>query len=133
MSTLFYLHEDMIEMASESEILELTQDERQQLLKFDRLTDMSVVFLLQLLLRVPEGVKFYEFVIKTAVKKAKRDGGKPQIEAAIFCRLGHLLLLLEQYEKALSAYQKYYQLHECHWKITGITSQSISVLLAFIA
>ncbi|XP_052783608.1 lysine-specific demethylase 6A-like isoform X1 [Mya arenaria] len=110
----------MIEMASESEILELTQDERQQLLKFDSCSfgflkldkpeEASTKCLLE------KGVKFYEFVIKTAVKKAKRDGGKPQIEAAIFCRLGHLLLLLEQYEKALSAYQKYYQLHECHWK-----------------
>lgn len=34
----------------------------------------------------------------------------------IFCKLGHLNLLLEDYSKALSAYQKYLKLKEDHWK-----------------
>jgi len=49
---------------------------------------------------VLQGVQFYECVIKTAVKNAKKEqADKPKIEASVFCRLGHLLLLLEQYEK----------------------------------
>jgi hypothetical protein len=51
-----------------------------------------------------QGVQFYESVIKAAVRKAKKDNSdeKPKVDAAIFCRLGHLLLLLEQYEKGRS-------------------------------
>lgn len=49
-----------------------------------------------------QGVQFYESVIKVAVKKAKEDhSNKPKVEPFIFCRLGHLLLLLEQYEKGI--------------------------------
>ncbi|EAL39547.3 AGAP008505-PA, partial [Anopheles gambiae str. PEST] len=32
------------------------------------------------------------------------------------CKLGHFHLLLEDYEKALSAYQKYYALKADHWR-----------------
>lgn len=108
-------------MASESDCVELSQDEHQQLIKFDSCSfgflkldkpeEASTKCLLE------KGVQFYESVIKAAVKKAKKEKHEtPQVESAIFCRLGHLLLLLEQYEKALSAYQKYYQLEEDYWK-----------------
>ncbi|ELK07551.1 Histone demethylase UTY [Pteropus alecto] len=39
-----------------------------------------------------------------------------KVEADFFCRLGHFNLLLEDYPKALSAYQRYYSLQSDYWK-----------------
>nr|XP_044997123.1 histone demethylase UTY-like isoform X2 [Jaculus jaculus] len=39
-----------------------------------------------------------------------------KVESDFFCQLGHFNLLLEDYSKALSAYQKYYSLHADYWK-----------------
>ncbi|CAL1276391.1 unnamed protein product [Larinioides sclopetarius] len=41
---------------------------------------------------------------------------KEEIHVRIFRKLGHFHLLLEDYAKALSAYQVYLQLNEDHWK-----------------
>uniref|UniRef100_A0A182YSS2 TPR_REGION domain-containing protein n=1 Tax=Anopheles stephensi TaxID=30069 RepID=A0A182YSS2_ANOST len=38
------------------------------------------------------------------------------IDPKTYCKLGHFHLLLEDYEKALSAYQKYYALKPDHWR-----------------
>ncbi|XP_050085894.1 histone demethylase UTY isoform X1 [Anopheles aquasalis] len=38
------------------------------------------------------------------------------IDPKTYCKLGHFHLLLEDYEKALSAYQKYYALKADHWR-----------------
>ncbi|XP_062040716.1 lysine-specific demethylase 6A-like isoform X3 [Lepus europaeus] len=38
------------------------------------------------------------------------------VESDFFCQLGHFNLLLEDYSKALSAYQKYYSLQTDYWK-----------------
>nr|XP_029715194.1 histone demethylase UTY isoform X1 [Aedes albopictus] len=38
------------------------------------------------------------------------------IDPKTYCKLGHFHLLLEDYEKALSAYQKFYSLKSDHWK-----------------
>uniref|UniRef100_A0A182VTR5 TPR_REGION domain-containing protein n=1 Tax=Anopheles minimus TaxID=112268 RepID=A0A182VTR5_9DIPT len=38
------------------------------------------------------------------------------IDPKTYCKLGHFHLLLEDYEKALSAYQKYYSLKPDHWR-----------------
>ncbi|XP_036091578.1 histone demethylase UTY isoform X9 [Rousettus aegyptiacus] len=39
-----------------------------------------------------------------------------KVEADFFCQLGHFNLLLEDYPKALSAYQRYYSLQSDYWK-----------------
>ena len=38
------------------------------------------------------------------------------VDPKIYCKLGHMHLLLEDYSKSLSAYQKYYSLSKEHWK-----------------
>uniref|UniRef100_A0A673X6S7 [histone H3]-trimethyl-L-lysine(27) demethylase n=1 Tax=Salmo trutta TaxID=8032 RepID=A0A673X6S7_SALTR len=43
----------------------------------------------------------------------KADG---KVEPELFCQLGHFNLLLEDYAKALSAYQRYYSLQSDYWK-----------------
>ncbi|XP_070173907.1 lysine-specific demethylase 6A-like isoform X1 [Littorina saxatilis] len=50
------------------------------------------------------------------VEKAKKL--KP-LDPWIYCRLGHLHLLLEQFPKALSAYQKFYMVEKTNWKDTS--------------
>uniref|UniRef100_W5K4M9 [histone H3]-trimethyl-L-lysine(27) demethylase n=1 Tax=Astyanax mexicanus TaxID=7994 RepID=W5K4M9_ASTMX len=39
-----------------------------------------------------------------------------KVEPEVFCQLGHFNLLLEDYPKALSAYQRYYSLQSDNWK-----------------
>nr|XP_029516551.1 lysine-specific demethylase 6A-like [Oncorhynchus nerka] len=39
-----------------------------------------------------------------------------KVEPELFCQLGHFNLLLEEYAKALSAYQRYYSLQSDYWK-----------------
>uniref|UniRef100_A0A3Q3LWT7 [histone H3]-trimethyl-L-lysine(27) demethylase n=1 Tax=Mastacembelus armatus TaxID=205130 RepID=A0A3Q3LWT7_9TELE len=39
-----------------------------------------------------------------------------KVDPDIFCQLGHFNLLLEDYEKALSAYQRYFSLQSDYWK-----------------
>uniref|UniRef100_A0AAQ4Q0A1 [histone H3]-trimethyl-L-lysine(27) demethylase n=1 Tax=Gasterosteus aculeatus aculeatus TaxID=481459 RepID=A0AAQ4Q0A1_GASAC len=39
-----------------------------------------------------------------------------KVEPELFCHLGHFNLLLEDYPKALSAYQRYYSLQSDYWK-----------------
>ncbi|XP_076872078.1 lysine (K)-specific demethylase 6A, like isoform X2 [Brachyhypopomus gauderio] len=43
----------------------------------------------------------------------KADG---KVDPELFCQLGHFNLLLEDYPKALSAYQRYYSLQSDYWK-----------------
>ncbi|XP_078514437.1 lysine-specific demethylase 6A isoform X2 [Lissotriton helveticus] len=42
-----------------------------------------------------------------------------KVESDFFCQLGHFNLLLEDYPKALSAYQRYYSLQLDYWKNTA--------------
>ncbi|XP_054915854.1 lysine-specific demethylase 6A isoform X2 [Poeciliopsis prolifica] len=39
-----------------------------------------------------------------------------KVDPDVFCQLGHFNLLLEEYSKALSAYQRYYSLQSDYWK-----------------
>ncbi|KAB5577050.1 hypothetical protein PHYPO_G00205510 [Pangasianodon hypophthalmus] len=39
-----------------------------------------------------------------------------KVEPEVFCQLGHFNLLLDNYPKALSAYQRYYSLQSDYWK-----------------
>ncbi|XP_049729467.1 lysine-specific demethylase 6A-like isoform X2 [Elephas maximus indicus] len=54
-----------------------------------------------------KAVRCYESLILKAEGKVESD---------FFCQLGHFNLLLEDYPKALSAYQKYYNLQSDYWK-----------------
>ncbi|KAM9576299.1 lysine-specific demethylase 6A-like isoform 15-T16 [Trichechus inunguis] len=54
-----------------------------------------------------KAVRCYESLILKAEGKVESD---------FFCQLGHFNLLLEDYPKALSAYQKYYSLQSDYWK-----------------
>ncbi|KAM4046824.1 lysine-specific demethylase 6A isoform 4-T4 [Anomaloglossus baeobatrachus] len=54
-----------------------------------------------------KAVRCYEALI------LKSEG---KVESDFFCQLGHFNLLLEDYPKALSAYQRYYGLQSDYWK-----------------
>lgn len=54
-----------------------------------------------------KAVRCYEALI------LKSEG---KVESDFFCQLGHFNLLLEDYPKALSAYQRYYSLQSDYWK-----------------
>ncbi|XP_037057820.1 lysine-specific demethylase 6A-like, partial [Peromyscus leucopus] len=55
-----------------------------------------------------KAVRCYESLILKAEGKVESD---------FFCQLGHFNLLLEDYPKALSAYQRYYSLQSDYWKV----------------
>ncbi|GCB62504.1 hypothetical protein scyTo_0011475 [Scyliorhinus torazame] len=54
-----------------------------------------------------KAIHCFESVIKKCEGKVDPD---------LFCQLGHFNLLLEDYPKALSAYQRYYSLQSDYWK-----------------
>ncbi|KAF7711314.1 lysine (K)-specific demethylase 6A, like isoform X1 [Silurus meridionalis] len=54
-----------------------------------------------------KAVRCYESLILKAEGK---------VDPELFCQLGHFNLLLEDYSKALSAYQRYYSLQSDYWK-----------------
>ncbi|XP_053524163.1 histone demethylase UTY-like isoform X5 [Artibeus jamaicensis] len=54
-----------------------------------------------------KAVRYYESLILKAEGKVESD---------FFCQLGHFNLLLEDYPKALSAYQRYHNLQSDYWK-----------------
>nr|XP_006817958.1 PREDICTED: lysine-specific demethylase 6A-like [Saccoglossus kowalevskii] len=58
---------------------------------------------------IEKGIAFYEEQVKE--KKDCED-----VEARVYCHLGHLHLLLEDYAKSLSGYQKFFSKQEDHWK-----------------
>ncbi|CRL01798.1 CLUMA_CG015014, isoform A [Clunio marinus] len=53
-----------------------------------------------------------------SAKKVDLDEKTIDIDPKTYCKLGHFHLLLEDYAKALSAYQKYRSLRNDHWKDT---------------
>ncbi|XP_017470513.1 PREDICTED: lysine-specific demethylase 6A isoform X1 [Rhagoletis zephyria] len=56
--------------------------------------------------------------VGTSATTPKHDGNKNKtsVDFMTYCKLGHLHLLLEEYDEALAAYQKYYQLCSKNWK-----------------
>ncbi|XP_014102634.2 histone demethylase UTY isoform X1 [Bactrocera oleae] len=52
----------------------------------------------------------------TTNRDAGNDKNKISVDVLTYCKLGHLHLLLEEYDEALAAYQKYYQLCPKNWK-----------------
>ena len=60
-------------------------------------------------------------IVQTNIQERKRqnDSGNRQgfsVDAKTYVKLGHLHLLLEDWSKALSAYQKYFKLAKSYWK-----------------
>ncbi|XP_076805994.1 histone demethylase UTY-like [Clavelina lepadiformis] len=53
-----------------------------------------------------KGVGYYEKLTRKATK----------CDPVLYCKLGHFHLLLEDYHKALSAYNRYFVLEKDHWK-----------------
>ncbi|XP_072555696.1 lysine-specific demethylase 6A-like [Paramormyrops kingsleyae] len=51
-----------------------------------------------------------------------------KVDPELFCQLGHFSLLLEDYPKALSAYQRYFSLQSDYWKVSLIPSLSGGVV-----
>uniref|UniRef100_A0A182NB27 TPR_REGION domain-containing protein n=1 Tax=Anopheles dirus TaxID=7168 RepID=A0A182NB27_9DIPT len=49
-------------------------------------------------------------------KRTSDEDKDISIDPKTYCKLGHFHLLLEDYEKALSAYQKYFALKQDHWR-----------------
>uniref|UniRef100_A0A3P8TVU6 [histone H3]-trimethyl-L-lysine(27) demethylase n=1 Tax=Amphiprion percula TaxID=161767 RepID=A0A3P8TVU6_AMPPE len=75
----------------EEDFPKLTAQEKESLVGIDRLADVFC----------------YEALVLKAEGKVDPD---------IFCQLGHFNLLLEDYPKALSAYQRYFSLQSDYWK-----------------
>ena len=48
--------------------------------------------------------------------KTKSNSSKFEVDPKLYCKIGHLHLLLEDYSKSLSAYQKYFGLCKEYWK-----------------
>ncbi|XP_064871829.1 lysine-specific demethylase 6A-like isoform X3 [Oncorhynchus nerka] len=94
----------------EFDFLKLTAQERESLVEID-----SSLFGFQRLHE--DGARTKALLLKavscydSAILKSE---GK--VEPEMFCQLGHFNLLLEDYPKALSAYQRYYSLQSDYWK-----------------
>uniref|UniRef100_A0A0D9S0E0 [histone H3]-trimethyl-L-lysine(27) demethylase n=1 Tax=Chlorocebus sabaeus TaxID=60711 RepID=A0A0D9S0E0_CHLSB len=95
---------------SEEESLSLTVEEREalggmdsRLFGFVRLHEDGA----RMKTLLGKAVHCYESLILKAEGKVDSD---------FFCQLGHFNLLLEDYSKALSAYQRYYSLQSDYWK-----------------
>uniref|UniRef100_A0A8C8M6T0 [histone H3]-trimethyl-L-lysine(27) demethylase n=1 Tax=Oncorhynchus tshawytscha TaxID=74940 RepID=A0A8C8M6T0_ONCTS len=94
----------------ELDFLKLTAQERESLVEID-----SSLFGFQRLHE--DGARTKALLLKavscydSAILKSE---GK--VEPEMFCQLGHFNLLLEDYPKALSAYQRYYSLQTDYWK-----------------
>uniref|UniRef100_A0A182MSB9 Uncharacterized protein n=1 Tax=Anopheles culicifacies TaxID=139723 RepID=A0A182MSB9_9DIPT len=56
--------------------------------------------------------------VTEAENRTSDDEKDINIDPKTYCKLGHFHLLLEDYEKALSAYQKYYALKPDYWRDT---------------
>nr|XP_024217567.1 histone demethylase UTY-like [Halyomorpha halys] len=76
---------------------------------------------------VLKAVKYLERMLMQAQeeKERKKELGKDEssdikesvnIDPKTYCKLGHFHLLLEDYAKAMSAYQKFFKLKPDHWK-----------------
>ncbi|CAG5116789.1 unnamed protein product, partial [Candidula unifasciata] len=76
------------------------------------------------------GIAYYDMVIKDKMKAAGLSSGssmdsqkrnelqkKVNVDPNIYCHLGHLHLLLEDFAKAMSAYQKFHQIQPDYWKV----------------
>uniref|UniRef100_A0A3Q3VT76 [histone H3]-trimethyl-L-lysine(27) demethylase n=1 Tax=Mola mola TaxID=94237 RepID=A0A3Q3VT76_MOLML len=87
----------------EEDFPKLTAQEKESLVGTDRLGNMCV----KRLGRFLSAVRCYDAVILKAEGKVDPD---------IYCQLGHFSLLLEDYPKALSAYQRYFTLQSDYWK-----------------
>ncbi|XP_067300222.1 lysine-specific demethylase 6A isoform X7 [Pseudorasbora parva] len=95
---------------TEEDFPKLTPQERERLASID-----STLFGFQRLHE--DGARTKALLLKAVrcydVYILKAEG---KVEPEVFCQLGHFNLLLEDYSKALSAYQRYYSLHSDYWK-----------------
>lgn len=55
-----------------------------------------------------------------------------KVESDFFCQLGHFNLLLEDYSKALSSYQRYYSLQSDYWKVSALFSTNFALCVECI-
>lgn len=91
----------------------ISRSEMNELAKID-----SYLFGDRLIEKGEESASFKELIKKgvdhyTKLTVETKDN---RILAGYLCKLGHFHLLLEDYHKALSAYNKYYTIHTDHWK-----------------
>uniref|UniRef100_A0A672RWX2 [histone H3]-trimethyl-L-lysine(27) demethylase n=1 Tax=Sinocyclocheilus grahami TaxID=75366 RepID=A0A672RWX2_SINGR len=95
---------------TEEDFPKLTPQERERLASVD-----STLFGFQRLHE--DGARTKALLLKAVrcydVYILKAEG---KVEPEAFCQLGHFNLLLEDYPKALSAYQRYYSLQSDYWK-----------------
>uniref|UniRef100_A0A3Q3F6H4 [histone H3]-trimethyl-L-lysine(27) demethylase n=1 Tax=Labrus bergylta TaxID=56723 RepID=A0A3Q3F6H4_9LABR len=92
--------EKMASTEIEEDFPKLTTQEKESLVGTDRLDNLFRE-------AVSLAVSCYNALILKAEGKVDPD---------IFCQLGHFNLLLEDYPKALSAYQRYFSLQSDYWK-----------------
>ncbi|KAH9487732.1 Lysine-specific demethylase 6A, partial [Bulinus truncatus] len=79
---------------------------------------------------IQKGIDYYDRVIKDKMKAAGLGSSfsgmdkqkkiemqkKVNVDPNIYCHLGHLHLLLEDFPKAMSAYQKFHNVQPDYWK-----------------
>ncbi|XP_005112787.1 lysine-specific demethylase 6A-like, partial [Aplysia californica] len=111
----------------------LTSEERRQLAEFNSCLYGYIKFensdKCPKKLLIQKGISYYDTVIKDKMKAAGAGAQgavdaqkkaelqkKVTVDPNIYCHLGHLHLLLEDFPKALSAYQKFHNVQTEYWK-----------------
>ncbi|KAK0060932.1 lysine-specific demethylase 6A-like isoform X4 [Biomphalaria pfeifferi] len=112
----------------------LTSEERRQLAEFNSCLYGYIKFedndKCSKKLLIQKGIAYYDRVIRDKMKAAGLGSSftpmdsqkraelqkKVNVDPNIYCHLGHLHLLLEDFPKAMSAYQKFYNVQPHYWK-----------------
>ncbi|XP_046672400.1 histone demethylase UTY isoform X2 [Homalodisca vitripennis] len=121
-------------MAQETDDINLTPQELQVLSELDsrqfgflklnspeqskkkELVVKAVKYLERMLVQAQEQKQRNKTLRKDENKSPESSSKDINIDPKTFCKLGHFHLLLEDYSKAMSAYQKFFKLKPDHWK-----------------
>ncbi|KAI1285969.1 Lysine-specific demethylase 6A [Halotydeus destructor] len=63
-----------------------------------------------------KAVRYLETILSQNSDKSSSSLSESSVDHRLYCKIGHFYLLLENYAKALSAYQKHFAANEEHWK-----------------
>uniref|UniRef100_A0A8C0C1B3 [histone H3]-trimethyl-L-lysine(27) demethylase n=1 Tax=Buteo japonicus TaxID=224669 RepID=A0A8C0C1B3_9AVES len=99
---------------SEEDFASLTAEEREALSGLDSSVFGFVISLTLEHYKILKTLYFFSQAVRCYESLILKAEGK--VESDFFCQLGHFNLLLEDYPKALSAYQRYYSLQSDYWK-----------------
>uniref|UniRef100_A0A674PAS6 [histone H3]-trimethyl-L-lysine(27) demethylase n=1 Tax=Takifugu rubripes TaxID=31033 RepID=A0A674PAS6_TAKRU len=101
---------------TEEDFPTLTTQERDSLVGIDSLAPARFLCFIYLFIFANCNTTFHCFVQAVRCYDSLILKAEGKVEPELFCQLGHFNLLLEDYPKALSAYQRYYSLQSDYWK-----------------